>query len=145
MHFLGKLVTQLLLLQSSLRAFLGVAAPAVEHRAGDDVGVLLQITKRLLKAANADSLHDFMVSSMQQAARGLDVPYAGLISDVLQPKSESRTLNPAARHKHLPLERLLAHCKQSIPTEVCIRCKLDASDHLSSGCCVRQLRADASL
>ncbi len=50
--------------------------------------VLSQITKRLLSAGGTDSLHEFMAASMLQAARGADVPYAGLVSDVLQPRGE---------------------------------------------------------
>lgn len=72
-----------LLVQAALRERFGLPAPAAEHRAMDDVGVLSALVPPLLATGAAPSLQHFMESVLSNGAAG---PHAGLVSDILQPK-----------------------------------------------------------
>ncbi len=69
-------------MQSNLREHFGIAPPAVEHRAWQDVEVLSEVVQHLLCAGAAPDLQQYMQESLKAGQNGSSAPHAGLISEL---------------------------------------------------------------
>lgn len=66
-----------------MREHFGIAPPAVEHRAWQDVEVLSEVVQHLLSAGAAPDLQQYMQESLKAGRNGSSVVHAGPILELL--------------------------------------------------------------
>ena len=72
-----------IVVQGDLRKHFGVASPAVEHRAWQDVEVLSHVVQHLLCAGAAPDLQQYMQDLLKTGQNGSSAMLAGPISELL--------------------------------------------------------------
>ncbi|CAL8466793.1 g6329 [Coccomyxa elongata] len=86
---------------SNLREHFGIAPPAVEHRAWQDVEVLSEVVQHLLCAGAAPDLQQYMQESLKAGQNGSSAPHAGPILELLSSRQSASKRTAMAKESQI--------------------------------------------